>query len=113
MPNHGHLQPGKQQLVTVSFYAQENTRKEAVAQCHVEGGPTYQVNLLGEATLISYTLDSPHVDFGLQVRQLILPDFECYQIFNSSVEHWRQARAAVATLNRQYILFSVQILSAV
>lgn len=78
MPNCGHLRPGKQQQVTVSFYAQENTRKKAVAQCHVEGGPTYQVHLLGEATVISYTLDSAHVDFGLQVRWLLLSDSGCY-----------------------------------
>lgn len=77
VPNCGHLQPGKQQQVTVSFYAQENTRQEVVAQCHVEGGPTYQVKLLGEATVISFTLDSPHVDFGLLVGQL-LPDYKCY-----------------------------------
>lgn len=67
MPHRGHLQPGKQQQVTVSFYAQENSRKEVLARCHIEGGPTYEVRFVGEATVISYTLDSPHVDFGLQV----------------------------------------------
>lgn len=67
MPYCGHLQPGKGQQVTVSFYAQENTRKDVLARCHIEGGPTYGIRLVGEATVISYSLDSPHVDFGLQV----------------------------------------------
>lgn len=70
----------------MSFYAQENTRKQVVAQCHVEGGPTYEVNLLGEATVISYTLDSPHVDFGLQVRQRLLSDYRCYK--NQRGQQW-------------------------
>lgn len=61
----------------MSFYAQENSRTEVVAQCHVQGGPTYRVKLLGEATVISYALDSPHVDFGLLVCRLLLPDSRC------------------------------------
>ncbi|XP_056908191.1 hydrocephalus-inducing protein homolog isoform X4 [Takifugu flavidus] len=67
VPYCGHLQPGKGQQVTVSFYAQENTRKDVLARCHIEGGPTYGIRLVGEATVISYSLDSPHVDFGLQL----------------------------------------------
>lgn len=49
------------------FYAQENISRDVVAQCHVEDGPTYQMKLTGEAAVISYSLDSAHVDFGLQV----------------------------------------------
>lgn len=67
LPNYGHLQPGDKQQVTLCFYGQENVSREVVAQCHVDEGPTYQVKLRGEASVISYSLDSTHVDFGLQV----------------------------------------------
>lgn len=67
LPISGHLQPGEKQQVTVLFYAQENISRDVVAQCHVEDGPAYQMKLTGEAAVISYSLDSAHVDFGLQV----------------------------------------------
>lgn len=69
-PLHGHLQPGDQQLVTFSFYGQHNVSREVVALCHVEEGPTYEVKLRGEVSVISYSLDPTHVDFGVQVRML-------------------------------------------
>ncbi|XP_047451812.1 hydrocephalus-inducing protein homolog [Mugil cephalus] len=67
LPIYGHLQPGEEQLVTASFYGHVNVSREVVAQCHVEEGPTYEVKLRGEASVISYSLDSAHLDFGLQL----------------------------------------------
>ncbi|XP_034542457.1 hydrocephalus-inducing protein homolog isoform X2 [Notolabrus celidotus] len=63
-PVYGHLQPGDEQLVTFSFYGHKNVRRELIAQCHVEEGPTYEITLRGEASVISYSLDIPHIDFG-------------------------------------------------
>lgn len=68
LPLHGHLQPGDQQLVTVCFYGHKDASREVVALCYVEEGPTYEIKLRGEASIISYNLDPTHVDFGLQVR---------------------------------------------
>ncbi|XP_077955507.1 hydrocephalus-inducing protein homolog isoform X2 [Gasterosteus aculeatus] len=66
LPLFGHLQPGEQQQVVFCFYGHENVSKEVVAQCRVEDGPSYEVQLRGEASLISYSLDSTHINFGLQ-----------------------------------------------
>ncbi|XP_026166304.1 hydrocephalus-inducing protein-like isoform X3 [Mastacembelus armatus] len=67
LPMYGHLQPGDQQPVTFSFYGHENISREVVAQCHVEGGPTYEIKLKGEASVISYSINSTHINFGLQL----------------------------------------------
>ncbi|XP_059190373.1 hydrocephalus-inducing protein homolog [Centropristis striata] len=67
LPIYGHLQPGDQQQVIFSFYGHENVSREVIAQCHVEEGPTYEITLRGEASVISYSLDSDHIDFGVQL----------------------------------------------
>ncbi|XP_074533739.1 hydrocephalus-inducing protein homolog [Halichoeres trimaculatus] len=64
-PVYGNLQPGDEQLVTFSFYGHKNISRELIAQCHVEEGPTYEITLRGEASVITYSLDTSHVDFGL------------------------------------------------
>ncbi|KAA8590533.1 hypothetical protein FQN60_014467, partial [Etheostoma spectabile] len=66
VPIYGDLRPGEQQQVILSFYGHENVSREAVAQCHVEEGPMYEIKLRGEASVTSYSLDSTHIDFGLQ-----------------------------------------------
>ncbi|XP_008288806.1 hydrocephalus-inducing protein homolog [Stegastes partitus] len=66
LPKYGQLQPGDQQQVTLFFYGHKNASREVVAQCHVEEGPSYEVKLRGEASVISYSLDFTHLDFGLQ-----------------------------------------------
>ncbi|XP_032378415.1 hydrocephalus-inducing protein [Etheostoma spectabile] len=67
VPIYGDLRPGEQQQVILSFYGHENVSREAVAQCHVEEGPMYEIKLRGEASVTSYSLDSTHIDFGLQL----------------------------------------------
>ncbi|XP_076588631.1 hydrocephalus-inducing protein homolog [Chaetodon auriga] len=67
LPNYGHLQPGDRQQVTLCFYGHQNVNRDVVAQCIVEEGPTYKIRLSGESSVISYSLDSTHVDFGLQL----------------------------------------------
>uniref|UniRef100_A0A3B3VSY2 Uncharacterized protein n=1 Tax=Poecilia latipinna TaxID=48699 RepID=A0A3B3VSY2_9TELE len=66
----GVLQPQEEQLVTFSFFGHENVRREVVAQCYVEDGPTYEVQLRGEASAISYSLESSHLDFGSRVCEI-------------------------------------------
>ncbi|XP_030281249.1 hydrocephalus-inducing protein homolog isoform X1 [Sparus aurata] len=67
LPNYGHLPPGEEQLVTIFFSCHENVSREVMAQCRVEEGPTYEIKLKGESSVISYSLDSSHIDFGLQL----------------------------------------------
>ncbi|KAM6936867.1 hydrocephalus-inducing protein homolog [Xenentodon cancila] len=67
LPISGHLQPKDQQLVTFSFFGYENISRDVVAQCQVEEGPTYKIKLRGEASVISYSLESNCLDFGVQL----------------------------------------------
>ncbi|XP_029009061.1 hydrocephalus-inducing protein homolog isoform X2 [Betta splendens] len=67
MPWYGHLQPKGQQTVTFVFYSHEDSSREVLAQCHVDNGPTYQIKLKGESSVIQYSLNSTCIDFGLQL----------------------------------------------
>uniref|UniRef100_A0A3B3IEU6 Hydin adenylate kinase-like domain-containing protein n=1 Tax=Oryzias latipes TaxID=8090 RepID=A0A3B3IEU6_ORYLA len=67
LPMFGDLQPGDEQFVTFSFFGHENISREVVAQCRVKDGPTYEVQLRGEASEIRFSLDSTCLDFGLLV----------------------------------------------
>ncbi|XP_065519831.1 hydrocephalus-inducing protein-like [Lathamus discolor] len=67
LPLHGELQPGQSQRVSFSFFSHANTVSQVTALCRVEGGPSYEVALRGEASRISYLLDTTEIDCGLQV----------------------------------------------
>ncbi|XP_065519814.1 hydrocephalus-inducing protein-like [Lathamus discolor] len=67
LPLHGELQPGQSQRVCFSFFGHANTVSQVTALCGVEGGPSYEVALRGEASRISYLLDTTEIDCGLQV----------------------------------------------
>ncbi|XP_008933568.1 PREDICTED: hydrocephalus-inducing protein homolog, partial [Merops nubicus] len=67
LPLHGVLQPGESQQVTFTFFGHANVVARVAALCRVEGGPTYQLELRGEASLISYFVDNMEIDCGLQL----------------------------------------------
>ncbi|NWY49823.1 HYDIN protein, partial [Chionis minor] len=67
LPLYGMLQPGKSQRVTFTFFGHANIVANVVALCKVEGGPTYELALSGEASLINYLLDVTEIDCGLQL----------------------------------------------
>ncbi|XP_028313928.1 hydrocephalus-inducing protein homolog [Gouania willdenowi] len=67
LPLHGRLEPKERREVVFSFYGHEDISTAVVAQCRVEDGPTYEVQLTGEASEISYSLSSTHLDFGFQL----------------------------------------------
>ncbi|KAJ7411775.1 hypothetical protein BTVI_48642 [Pitangus sulphuratus] len=71
-PVSGVLQPGETQQVPFTFFGHANIVARATALCHVEGGPTYEVELRGEASSLSYHLDIHHIDFGLQLFNKVL-----------------------------------------
>ncbi|NXK55437.1 HYDIN protein, partial [Chauna torquata] len=66
LPLCGMLQPGESQRVTFTFFGHANLVARVTALCEVEGGPTYEVMLSGEASLISYLFDITQIDCGLQ-----------------------------------------------
>lgn len=68
-PLWGELQPGESEQVTFTFFGHANIVARVRALCHVQGGPTYEVVLAGEASCPSYQLDVEEIDWGLQVPQ--------------------------------------------
>uniref|UniRef100_A0A672UG67 HYDIN axonemal central pair apparatus protein n=1 Tax=Strigops habroptila TaxID=2489341 RepID=A0A672UG67_STRHB len=67
LPLYGELQPGESQQVMFTFFGYANIITRVTALCRVEGGPSYEVVLSGEASLISYLLDITEIDCGLQL----------------------------------------------
>ncbi|KAM6352746.1 hydrocephalus-inducing protein homolog isoform 6-T13 [Alca torda] len=67
LPLYGVLQPGESQQVTFTFFGHANIVARVMALCRVEGGPTYEVALSGEASLINYLLDITEINCGLQL----------------------------------------------
>lgn len=73
LPIYGVLQPGESQLVSFSFYGHADISGQVLALCEVEEGPTYEITLKGEASLVTYSLNRTEIDFGLQVFVLWSP----------------------------------------
>ncbi|XP_064020122.1 hydrocephalus-inducing protein homolog [Pogoniulus pusillus] len=72
LPLHGVLQPGQSQQVTFSFFGHPNIVASATALCKVQGGPSYEVKLSGEASLISYLLESRQLNVGMQLWEAVM-----------------------------------------
>ena len=51
-----------------TFYGYADIATECMAACKVEGGPTYQIRLSGEASNVQYRFSHKHIDFGKQVH---------------------------------------------
>jgi len=64
MPIYGTLQPGESEQVTLTFYGHADIGSEARAVCEVDGGPSYEISLKGEASLVSYKFDSLEIDYN-------------------------------------------------
>lgn len=67
LPLHGVLQPHSRHQISFTFYGHCDIVAQAKALCEVEGGPTYEIILRGEASLVNYSFDTKDIDYGLQV----------------------------------------------
>ncbi|KAL3860158.1 hypothetical protein ACJMK2_010318 [Sinanodonta woodiana] len=67
LPLYGTLQPGDTEQVTLTFYGHADIWGQAKAICEVEGGPTYEVMLKGEASLVEYSFDCKEINYGKQM----------------------------------------------
>ncbi|KAL6479129.1 hypothetical protein MHYP_G00125620 [Metynnis hypsauchen] len=67
LPIYGLLQPGESQLVNVSFFGHADISTQVLALCEVEEGPTYEITLKGEASVVTYVLDTTDINFGHQL----------------------------------------------
>ena len=69
LPLHGTLLPGQSQQVQFTFYGHKGVATDVMAVCQVEGGPTYQVRLSGEASGVQYRFSRTHINMGQQVQR--------------------------------------------
>lgn len=79
------LQPGESQQVTFTFFGHANIVTRVTALCRVEGGPTYEVVLSGEASLINYLLDITEINCGLQVPRVSLGRRLCLETITTGL----------------------------
>ena len=61
------LMPGESDTVTFTFYGHADIGSEAKALCDVEGGPCYELDLQGEASIVQYEFDTKYIDYGKRV----------------------------------------------
>ncbi|TMW60398.1 hypothetical protein Poli38472_000440 [Pythium oligandrum] len=64
LPIRGKLQPGESETIEFLFYGHANRKFKSLVACEVEGGPEYELTLLGEASSLVYKLDKQWLDFG-------------------------------------------------
>jgi len=64
LPLSGFLLPGESENVEFIFNSVVNHKVKAIAVCHVEGGPDYEVQLEGDSSLISYKISTNLLELG-------------------------------------------------
>ncbi|XP_053771126.1 hydrocephalus-inducing protein homolog isoform X8 [Desmodus rotundus] len=67
LPLSGELRPHSSHQVAFTFYGHCDIIAQAKALCEVEGGPTYEIILKGEASVVSYSFDTKDINYGLQL----------------------------------------------
>ncbi|XP_057569314.1 hydrocephalus-inducing protein homolog [Hippopotamus amphibius kiboko] len=67
LPLYGVLQPHSSHQISFTFYGHCDIIAQAKALCEVEGGPTYEIILRGEASLVNYSFDTKEINYGLQL----------------------------------------------
>ncbi|XP_070307131.1 hydrocephalus-inducing protein homolog isoform X1 [Odocoileus virginianus] len=67
LPLYGMLRPHSSHQISFTFYGHCDIIAQAKALCEVEGGPTYEIILRGEASLVNYSFDTKDINYGLQL----------------------------------------------
>nr|XP_051703218.1 hydrocephalus-inducing protein homolog isoform X2 [Oryctolagus cuniculus] len=67
LPLYGVLQPHSSHQISFTFYGHCDIVAQAKALCKVEEGPTYEIILKGEASIINYSFDTTYINYGLQL----------------------------------------------
>ncbi|RLN87341.1 hypothetical protein BBJ28_00008070 [Nothophytophthora sp. Chile5] len=63
-PIRGLLKPNESEEIEFVYYGHANRKFKSTVACEVEGGPEYELTLLGEASSLAYKLDKHSLDFG-------------------------------------------------
>ncbi|ETO64005.1 hypothetical protein F444_18403 [Phytophthora nicotianae P1976] len=64
LPIRGTLKPNESEKIDFVYYGHANRKFKSTVACEVEGGPEYELTLLGEASSLVYKLDRQSLDFG-------------------------------------------------
>jgi len=64
LPMMGVLRPKEEETVEFVFNSLKGKKYQALASCIVEGGPEYEVSLVGESSLIKYQLNNYSLNYG-------------------------------------------------
>ena len=64
LPLYGTVRPGESQQFLFSFFGHADLAREAIVQCDVTGGPSYELKLRGEAALVCYEFDRTTIECG-------------------------------------------------
>ncbi|GMH58813.1 hypothetical protein TrST_g5240 [Triparma strigata] len=64
LPIRSYLKPGESEDIEFVYYGHNNRRFKGLTVCEVEGGPEYEITLLGEASQVGFKLDRSLLDFG-------------------------------------------------
>lgn len=64
LPTYGTLAPGDSRKILFKFYGHFDISADVIAACKVEGGPTYELMLKGEASSIHYQFNTKTLDLG-------------------------------------------------
>lgn len=70
-PLYGSLDPGQSQELNITFYGHKDLKAFIKAICHINNGPTYEMVIKGEASVLNYELSNKLIDFGCIVIKKI------------------------------------------
>lgn len=64
LPVSGRLEPGQTENVEFTFQAGHGLLYNGIAVCSVDGGPDYEVPILGESSFVAFKLSTEELDYG-------------------------------------------------
>jgi hydrocephalus-inducing protein len=64
LPVSGRLEPGQTENVEFTFQAGHGLLYNGIAVCSVDGGPDYEVPILGESSFVDFKLSTQELDYG-------------------------------------------------
>ena len=64
LPVSGVLMPGQTETVEFTYYAGHGLTYTGIAFCRFDGGPDYEVPIVGESSFVSYKLSATELDYA-------------------------------------------------
>ncbi|GMH35419.1 hypothetical protein BSKO_03287 [Bryopsis sp. KO-2023] len=67
LPIKGVLEPGEVERMEFSYFAYPGQKSSAIAVCHVDGGPDYEMPLIAESNSIKFSVEPTQLNLGCQL----------------------------------------------